>query len=67
MQTLQLWTEAFMAAITQSARRMPFSMRFLARETLLAMQARFPEATQDFLAVGVGRLVYYRFLNPAIV
>lgn len=34
LQALQLWTDRFVAAITQSTKKMPFSMRYLARETL---------------------------------
>lgn len=67
MQYLQRFSETFLVAITQSARKMPFSMRYLARETLLALQAKYPDAPQELLAAGVGRLVYYRYINPAIV
>lgn len=38
MQKLQWWSEAFMVAIIQSTRRMPYSMRFIARETLLSLR-----------------------------
>ena len=38
MQKLQWWSEAFMGAIIQSTRRMPYSMRFIARETLLSLR-----------------------------
>jgi Ras GTPase-activating-like protein IQGAP2/3 len=85
LQLLQMWTEAFLKAITQSAKKMPYAMRYLARETLAAaqvrlvpqryrqsaahtrVQARFPNATQGELAACIGRLVYYRYINPAIV
>lgn len=42
LQRLQWWTEAFVAAITQSAQRMPYTMRFMARETLTALRVRIP-------------------------
>jgi Ras GTPase-activating-like protein IQGAP2/3 len=38
LQLLQIWTEAFVVAIVGSAKKMPYSMRYLARETLLAAQ-----------------------------
>jgi Ras GTPase-activating-like protein IQGAP2/3 len=38
LQILQWWTEAFVTAITQSTKKMPYGMRFLARETLLFLQ-----------------------------
>jgi hypothetical protein len=40
LQLLQIWTEAFVVAIVGSAKKMPYSMRYLARETLLAAQVR---------------------------
>jgi Ras GTPase-activating-like protein IQGAP2/3 len=38
LQLLQLWTESFVVAIVNSAKKMPYSMRCLARETFLAVQ-----------------------------
>jgi hypothetical protein len=38
LQILQLWTEAFVLAVVSSTKKMPYSMRYLARETLLAVQ-----------------------------
>ncbi|KAE9410492.1 hypothetical protein BT96DRAFT_953076 [Gymnopus androsaceus JB14] len=67
LQALQLWTDRFVAAITQSTKKMPFSMRYLARETLTFVRERFPDAPEELHAVCVGRLVYYRYINPAIV
>ncbi|KAK2466197.1 hypothetical protein APHAL10511_001839 [Amanita phalloides] len=67
LQVLQWWTEAFVTAITQSTRKIPYAVRCLARETLLLLQERFPGATQQAYAACIGRLVYYRLINPAIV
>ncbi|KIL70078.1 hypothetical protein M378DRAFT_156131 [Amanita muscaria Koide BX008] len=67
MQVLQWWTEAFVAAITQSTRRMPYSIRYLAKETLAFLREKFPDATEQAYASCIGRLVYYRLINPAIV
>lgn len=85
LQVLQWWTEAFVTAITQSIRKMPYGIRCLARETLLLLrvcptilsprfrkihhllQDRFPDATEQEYAACIGRLVYYRLINPAIV
>ncbi|KAJ4478052.1 ras GTPase-activating protein [Lentinula aciculospora] len=67
LQALQLWTDRFVAAIIQSTKKMPFSMRYLARETLACVRERFPDAPEEAYAACVGRLVYYRYINPAIV
>ena len=86
LQVLQWWTEAFLVAVTQSIKKMPYGIRFLAREMLHALQVRaflccnstrstksycaqskFPKATEDTCATCIGRLVYYRYINPAIM
>lgn len=38
LQMLQWWSEAFIVAIVQSTRKMPYSMRCIARETLLSLR-----------------------------
>ena len=40
LQLLQWWTEHFVTALTQSAPKMPYGMRYIARETLLALKVR---------------------------
>ncbi|OAX43512.1 hypothetical protein K503DRAFT_765843 [Rhizopogon vinicolor AM-OR11-026] len=67
LQKLQWWTEAFAASIFESTRKMPYNMRFLARETLLSLKEKFPGAPDEAYATCIGRLVYYRYLNPAIL
>lgn len=67
LQVLQWWTEAFVTAITQSTRKMPYGMRYLARETLLSLRSKFPDASDEIYATCIGRLVYYRYINPAII
>lgn len=62
---------------------MPYGMRYLARETLLSLrvsllsmedallahctQSKFPDASDEIYATCIGRLVYYRYINPAIM
>uniref|UniRef100_A0A0W0FJV3 Putative ras GTPase-activating protein n=1 Tax=Moniliophthora roreri TaxID=221103 RepID=A0A0W0FJV3_MONRR len=67
LQVLQWWTEAFVTVIVQSTRKMPYSMRYLARETLGYTREKFPDAPDETYASCVGRIVYYRYINPAIV
>ncbi|KAG2156042.1 ras GTPase-activating protein [Suillus clintonianus] len=67
LQKLQWWTEAFAASIFESTRKMPYSVRFMARETLLSLKEKFPGASEEVYAACIGRLVYYRYLNPAIL
>lgn len=42
-------------------------MRFIAMQLRLALVAKFPETPQDDILKVVGNLLYYRYMNPAIV
>ncbi|PCH41536.1 hypothetical protein WOLCODRAFT_70665 [Wolfiporia cocos MD-104 SS10] len=67
LQVLQWWTEEFVKAITKSLQRMPYGMRYMARETLHAVREQFPNAPVEACAACIARLVYYRYINPAII
>ncbi|THH32726.1 hypothetical protein EUX98_g1475 [Antrodiella citrinella] len=67
LQLLVGLSRAFVTAIVQSTSRMPFAIRFLARETLAALKQKFPDANNDVYATCIARLVFYRFINPAII
>ncbi|KAG5437930.1 hypothetical protein PCANB_000276 [Pneumocystis canis] len=60
LQGLRDWTERFIDAIEASVHKMPFRLRYIAREayrTLLVFEVlKF-----------VGYIVYYRYLNPVIL
>jgi hypothetical protein len=38
LQVLRWWSETFIATIVQSTRKMPYGIRYLARETLAAVK-----------------------------
>lgn len=44
-----------------------YAMRFIAMRLRQALRNKFPEATEDELLKVVGNLLYYRYMNPAIV
>ena len=67
LQVLQWWSESFVTAIVNSTNKIPYGMRYLARETLAALREKFPDATQEEYASCLGRLIYYRSINPAIM
>ncbi|KAK0546133.1 iqgap- protein [Tilletia horrida] len=67
LQALRGTTEAFLSAVIGSTKRMPYGIRFIAREVFRALQAKFPNEPENALIKVVGHLVYYRYLNPAIV
>ncbi|KIK30671.1 hypothetical protein PISMIDRAFT_86433 [Pisolithus microcarpus 441] len=67
LQKLQWWSEAFISAILQSAKKVPYGMRFIARETLASLREQFPSAPDTAYAACIARYFYYRYLNPAII
>ncbi|KAJ1021126.1 hypothetical protein NDA16_003912 [Ustilago loliicola] len=67
LQSLRATTDAFLTAILGSTRKMPYGVRYIARELFRALQSKFPSEPEDALIKVVGHLVYYRYLNPAIV
>ncbi|KAG8918288.1 hypothetical protein FRC01_001945 [Tulasnella sp. 417] len=67
LQKLHFLTRDFVNAITGSTRKMPYGMRCIARELLLALRIKFPNEPEEVHATALGQIIYYRFLNPAIV
>ncbi|THH07688.1 hypothetical protein EW145_g3209 [Phellinidium pouzarii] len=67
LQKLHALSKDFVNAIVTSTKRMPYGMRFLARETLAALKAKFPNQTDEEYAVPLAKLLFYRYINPAIV
>jgi Ras GTPase-activating-like protein IQGAP2/3 len=67
LQELRLRTETFLDAILESLPRMPYGIRFIAKEVGNALRVKFPHETDDNIMKAVGNLIYYRYLNPAIV
>ena len=44
-----------------------YAMRYTAMQLRLTLQTKFPEAPEDDVLKVVGNLLYYRYMNPAIV
>ncbi|KAF9055294.1 hypothetical protein BDZ89DRAFT_1087964 [Hymenopellis radicata] len=63
---LQVWTAAFINQMVASTKKMPYSIRYLARERLEIAREKFPHEP-ELHAAYVGRLVFYRYINPALV
>uniref|UniRef100_A0A671M9P1 Ras GTPase-activating-like protein IQGAP1 n=1 Tax=Sinocyclocheilus anshuiensis TaxID=1608454 RepID=A0A671M9P1_9TELE len=60
-------TDKFLLAIIVSVDKIPYGMRFIAKMLKDTLNERFPDATEDELLKIVGNLLYYRYMNPAIV
>ncbi|EPY88653.1 IQ motif containing GTPase activating protein 3 [Camelus ferus] len=57
-------TDKFLVAIISSVDQIPYGMRYVAKVLKTTLAEKFPDATENEV---VGNLLYYRFLNPAVV
>ncbi|XP_044300758.1 ras GTPase-activating-like protein IQGAP1 [Varanus komodoensis] len=60
-------TDKFLLAIISSLEKIPYGMRFIAKVLKDSLHEKFPDAGEDELLKIVGNLLYYRYMNPAIV
>ncbi|XP_032070317.1 ras GTPase-activating-like protein IQGAP2 isoform X1 [Thamnophis elegans] len=67
IQSLRAVTDKVLASIFSSLNLMPYGLRYIAKVLKNSLHEKFPDATEDELLKIVGNLLYYRFMNPAIV
>ncbi|CAD7674739.1 unnamed protein product [Nyctereutes procyonoides] len=60
-------TNKFLVAIMSSVDRIPYGMRYVAKVLRTTLAEKFPDNSENEVYKVVGNLLYYRFLNPAIV
>uniref|UniRef100_A0A7N6A0Z7 IQ motif containing GTPase activating protein 3 n=1 Tax=Anabas testudineus TaxID=64144 RepID=A0A7N6A0Z7_ANATE len=60
-------TDRVLKAITSNLHKLPYGLRYTAKVLRDALKTKFPEVSEDELYKIVGNLVYYRYMNPAIV
>ncbi|XP_034721405.1 ras GTPase-activating-like protein IQGAP3 [Etheostoma cragini] len=60
-------TDRVLNAITSNLHRLPYGLRYTAKVLRDALKAKFPDASEEELYKIVGNLVYYRYMNPAVV
>ncbi|XP_010193300.1 PREDICTED: ras GTPase-activating-like protein IQGAP3, partial [Mesitornis unicolor] len=60
-------TDKFVSAITSSVDKIPYGMRYVAKILRTSLAEKFPEASEEEVDKAVGHLLYYRFMNPAVV
>lgn len=56
-----------MSAIISSLKKMPFGIRYIAKVFRKALKLKFPTESDVTITKAVGNLIYYRYINPAIV
>ncbi|KAJ8287966.1 hypothetical protein COCON_G00006250 [Conger conger] len=64
---LKTLTDRVLHAITANVHKLPYGMRYTAKVLREALQEKFPHASEDELYKIVGNLLYYRYMNPAVV
>ncbi|XP_062516827.1 ras GTPase-activating-like protein IQGAP2 isoform X2 [Corticium candelabrum] len=67
IQALKRVVTKFLNSILQSVSKIPYGMRYVAMQLRLALAEKFPDASEDEILKVVGNLIYYRYMNPAIV
>uniref|UniRef100_A0A673YPZ6 IQ motif containing GTPase activating protein 3 n=1 Tax=Salmo trutta TaxID=8032 RepID=A0A673YPZ6_SALTR len=60
-------TDRLLNAITSNLHKLPYGMRYTAKVLRDSLHEKFPQASKDELYKIVGNLVYYRYMNPAVV
>ncbi|XP_075463816.1 ras GTPase-activating-like protein IQGAP3 isoform X1 [Ascaphus truei] len=60
-------TDKFFSTITANVDQIPYGMRYVAKVLSNSLSEKFPKAKEDEIHKIVGNLLYYRFMNPAVV
>ncbi|XP_056366767.1 ras GTPase-activating-like protein IQGAP3 [Oenanthe melanoleuca] len=60
-------TDKFVSAITSSVDKIPYGMRYMAKILRTSLVEKFPKAPAEEIDKVVGNLLYYRYMNPAVV
>ncbi|KAH0520484.1 Ras GTPase-activating-like protein IQGAP2, partial [Microtus ochrogaster] len=67
IENLRKVTDKVLSSITSSLDLLPYGLRYIAKVLKNSIREKFPDATEEELLKIVGNLLYYRYMNPAIV
>uniref|UniRef100_G1TKE7 IQ motif containing GTPase activating protein 2 n=1 Tax=Oryctolagus cuniculus TaxID=9986 RepID=G1TKE7_RABIT len=67
IENLRRVTDRVLSSIVSSLDLLPYGLRYVAKVLKNSIHEKFPEASEDELLKVVGNLLYYRYMNPAIV
>ncbi|XP_012593800.1 ras GTPase-activating-like protein IQGAP2 isoform X2 [Microcebus murinus] len=67
IENLRTVTDKVLNSIVSSLDQLPYGLRYIAKVLKNSIHEKFPDATEDELLKIVGNLLYYRYMNPAIV
>ncbi|KAM9293920.1 LOW QUALITY PROTEIN: ras GTPase-activating-like protein IQGAP3 [Gastrophryne carolinensis] len=60
-------TDRFFNTIFANVDQIPYGMRYVGKVLIQSLSRKFPRAREEDLHKIVGNLLYYRFMNPAVV
>uniref|UniRef100_A0A8C5R470 IQ motif containing GTPase activating protein 3 n=1 Tax=Leptobrachium leishanense TaxID=445787 RepID=A0A8C5R470_9ANUR len=60
-------TDRFFSTILANVDQIPYGMRYVAKVLKNSLSQKFPKSTEEDIHKIVGNLLYYRFMNPAVV
>ncbi|XP_052599487.1 ras GTPase-activating-like protein IQGAP2 isoform X2 [Peromyscus californicus insignis] len=67
IENLRKVTDKVLGSIISSLDLLPYGLRYIAKVLKNSIREKFPDATEEELLKIVGNLLYYRYMNPAIV
>ncbi|KAK2148244.1 hypothetical protein LSH36_507g01001 [Paralvinella palmiformis] len=67
LELLKQATEKVLSVILSSVHLIPYSMRYMAKVLKNSLREKFPQAPEKDILKIVGNLIYYRYINSAIV
>lgn len=57
----------FLARLSENTHRFPYALRFIAKSLSEALAEKFPDASEKEILKVIGHLIYYRYVNSALV
>lgn len=67
IKALSAAADKFLNSFIKSIDKIPYGMRYVAMTLRESLKSKFPNAKEDDILKVVGNLIYYRYMNPAIV
>jgi len=68
LKDLRSITDKYLNAVIASLPKMPYGLRYIASQIRLQLETKFPkEEDKEKITKIIGNLIYYRYMNPALV
>ena len=66
LKDLRSITDKYLNAIIASLPKLPYGLRYIASQIRVQLEAKFPGDEEKITKI-IGNLIYYRYMNPALV